>query len=623
MIWFRRIWTIPLIIIFVVLLISLLLVSQLNDTIGNPEFYKDHIRQADLYNFVYDEALPAGLDELETGAFSDVPIEISAIKDNVVSVASKILPPDWLQALVETAIDKIIPYFLGDTDSFTFTIMLRDRVEIAASVIKDDIIRGTAFTEIYGDAVSYLADELLDNMDGMPYPIALSKEEVEASLKKLFPEDWLAPQVEAAIDSIKPYLTGDSNHFILTVNIADRVDAVADTVVDLLGIQETYDYLLDELITPTIEANIGQTVALPYGISLSQEEIVSAIEETLPHSWVQAQFNDIVDNVTAYVKGEAPGIEVTVDLADRNEAALDILTDMADQKLENLFYSLPVCSMWEFLQILQTLPPDTLPDCRPSGVSYEEAKAALDIDIAYLIDHMIIDRIPDQWIFTDAEVKQLLGEDIASFLEDARNWVAGGWTFTDADLKDELNSDQEQTLEDVLGWIKSGYTLNESDLREAIAENEQDLNSMYTARRWIGTSRAWLWAFWLIAIVLLIFIGLLGGRNWRTRLVWALVILLFTSLIIYVTIGLIYSRLGEPRTQGIMLDPSQYEGVAAVVVEKGNEVIDNILNGSNGLSGFVQGIKNKALYITVGSVVCLLGIVGWSEIRRRRDKGID
>ncbi len=66
MIWFRRILTIPLIIIFVALLIVLLPVSQLNDTVGNPEFYKDHIQQADLYNFVYDEVLPAGLDELET-----------------------------------------------------------------------------------------------------------------------------------------------------------------------------------------------------------------------------------------------------------------------------------------------------------------------------------------------------------------------------------------------------------------------------------------------------------------------------------------------------------------------------------------------------------------------------
>ena len=107
MIWFRRILTIPLIIIFVALLIVLLPVSQLNDTAGNPEFYKDHIQQADLYNFVYDEVLPAGLDELETGDLSDIPIDISAIKDDIVSIARKILPPDWLQAQVEAAIDTI------------------------------------------------------------------------------------------------------------------------------------------------------------------------------------------------------------------------------------------------------------------------------------------------------------------------------------------------------------------------------------------------------------------------------------------------------------------------------------------------------------------------------------
>ena len=617
MIWFRRILTIPLIIIFVALLIVLLPVSQLNDTVGNPEFYKDHIQQADLYNFVYDEVLPAGLDELETGDLSDIPIDISAIKDDIVSIARKILPPDWLQAQIEAAIDTILPYFLGDIDGFTYTIALRDRIETAASVIKEDMIRGDVFTNIYGDAISYLADELLDNLDRMPYSLTLSKEEIEASLRKIVPEDWLAPQGESAIDSATPYLTGDSNHFTITVNIADRVDAAAAATIDLLDRQETYDYLLDELISPIIEANLGLTVDLPYGISLSQGEIVSAIEDTLPHSWVQAQIKDIVDSATAYVKGEAASIEVTVDLADRKAAALNILTGLADEKLQDLFYSLPTCSMGEFLQIVQTLPPDTLPDCRPLGVSYQEAKDALDIDIAGSIDQMIGDHIPDQWVFTDAEVRQLLGEDIESFLEDARQWVSEGWTFTDADLIDKLDSDGEQTLEDVRGWIQSGYILTESDLREAIVDNEQDLNSFDTARCWIDTARAWLWAFWLIAFVLLFFIGLLGGRCWRTRLVWALVVLLFTSLTICIATGLIYSRLVEPRTQEIMLDPSQYEGVAAIIVEKGNEVIENVL------SGFAQGIKTKALYMIVGSGVCLLGVIGWSEVSRRKNKGPD
>jgi DNA-binding ferritin-like protein (Dps family) len=623
MIWFRRISTIPLIVIFVVLLIVLLPVSQLNDTAGNPEYYKAQIREADLYNFIYDEVLPAGLDELETGALSDVPIDIYAIKDDVVSISRKILPPDWLQAQVESAIDTIIPYFLGDTDSFTYTIVLRDRIDIAASVIKDDIIRGSAFTDIYDDAVSYLADELLDNMDKTPYELTLSREEIEAFFRNVFPEDWLALQAEAAIDSVTPYLTGDSSHFTITVNIANRVDAASLAILDLLDRQETYDYLLYELITQSVEANLGLPLNLPYGISLSREEINSAIEETLPHSWVQAQLNDIVDAATAYLKGDAPDIEVTVDLADTKADTLDALTSLADEKLENLFYNLPVCSMWEFYQIIQTLPPETLPDCQPSGVSYQEVKDALGIDIAGMIDQMVVDQIPDQWVFTDTEVRQLLGEDIESFLEDVRGWVSEGWTFTDVDLMDELDSDDEQTWEDVRGWIKSGYIFTESDLREAIADNEQDLSSFDTARGWIGTARAWLWALWLIAVVLLIFIGLLGGRCWRTRLVWALAVLFFTSLVIYIATGVVYSRVEEPITQGLTLDPSHYGGLAAVVVEKGNEIIENVLHGSDGVSGFTQGIKTKALYIMITSGVCLLGIACWSELRRRMDKGVD
>ena len=437
MIWFRRILTIPVIISFILLLIFVLLITQVNDTLLNPGFYNDQMRQADMYNFVYDELLPVALDEveeeMETDDPSDFDMDISAIEDELVSAARKILPPEWLQDQVESATNSVIPYFLGDTDEFTYTIALRDRIDTAVEVINEDIVQGDAFISIYDDGMSYLADELFDEL---PSSLMLSKAEIEDSLRTVVSQGWIISQLEAAIDSVVPYMTGDSNHFTITINLQD--------------------------------------------------------------------------------------------------------------------------------------------------------------------------------IYTDDALLDLLGVGNEAFLDEARDWISEGWTFTDADLLDNLDSDDQQTLEDVRGWIASGYTVTEADLREAISDTEEDFDFFDDARHWVGTGRTWLWALWLIPLIFLIAIGFLSGRSWKSRLAWALAVLFLTSLTVYIVTVMAYAAVGEPGLQEIMLDPLEYEGIDAVMAEKGNEMIENVA------SGFVSGLKSRALYITIGSAVVLLGVITWSVVSRRR-----
>ena len=441
MIWFRRLLAIPLVIFLVVLLLVVLLVTNINDTAANPRFYQDQMRQADIYNFVYDEILPAVLDDIETDDQADIPIDISGIKNDLISAAEKILPPEWLQAQVESATDTVFPYILGDTDHFTYTVVLKDRVETAAEVIKDDILRGDAFAYIYDEGVSYLTDELLENLDELPYRLSISKGEIESSLRKVIPQDWITAQLGSAIDSTIPYITGDADHFTVTIPLQDRVDSATVAAADL--------------------------------------------------------------------------------------GVIDLLEE---------------------------------------------------------------------------------------YLEEARDLTSVDWTFTDADLLDKLDSDGKELLEDVRGWIHDGYTITERDLREAIGDTGEDIETLDNARYWTGTARTWLWALWLIPILILIIIGLLCGRSWRSRLIWALAVFLLVSATVYITVDRTYATLGEPRIQDIF-DPTDYEGVEAIMADKGNEVIENTS------SGFVSGVKGKTLYIMIGCGVGIMGVIAWSVLSRRQKPG--
>jgi hypothetical protein len=394
------------------------------------------------------------------------------------------------------------------------------------------------------------------------------------------------------------------------VQVIDLVDPAASAALDVLSRQETYDFLVEELIAPTVAASIGTAVDLGYGITISRNEVTAAIEEVLTPEWLQARLEEMVDGIAAYAKGDASTFEIAVDLGDLKEGALDVMAGLADDKLRALFLSLPECSMSQFLQAILVLPPDTLPSCRPSGISYEDAKDALGVDVRAEIDQAIGDRIPDEWSYTESDLRQLLGRHgDEDFLDEARKRVTEGWTFTDADLMEQLDSDETDALEDARGWIRDGYTVTESDLRDAVSDSGDDLQSFDDARHWVHTGRTLLWVAWPGLFLLLAVVGVLGGRNWPSRLAWALAVLFFASLAFYIVTGAVYSTAGKSSLQDGPFDVAEYEGVAAVVAEKGNEIAVDSVNS------YVSGMRNKALFIVIGSAAGLAGAIVWSRRR--------
>ncbi len=607
---FRRLLTIPLIILFTIVFIVVLVISHVNSTAGNPDFYNKQLRQADVYNFIYDEVLPSALDDIKTDGSSDFPIDISYLKDEAVPIIRKILPPEWLQARTESAIKTIVPYVLGDTDSFTYSVALKDRVEKATEVFKSDVLQGTTATKLYDDGISLLTNTAVEGINGMPIPLSLSREQMESAIRTIVSQEWLTAQIKSAIDSVMPYMTGDANNFTITIELRDRVDPAAAILTQLASSPEVYNYILDSLITPMLTANFT-SVSLPYGVSLNQEEIDSVVEQILPPSKVQAWLGDLLKGVIAYVKGEVNSIKLTLNLADVKAAALDVLTKLAEQKLKGLFNSLPERSPFEFALAIQNLPPNTLPSCRPAGVSYEQFKTMLNLNIASVVGQTIGDMVPAELVFTDADFGKLTGG--ADFLQKARALVTQGWTLTDTDLANKLPDNDRQTLEKVRTQIKSGFTITESDLRDRLANTNAELEKLDNARHWLGIARTGLWALWLIPLLFLFLTGVLGGRGWSSRLAWMTIVLFSVSLVFYIGVMIGYSNYVEPLMGEVMFNPAEDQGIAATFAGKGNEIIQNAA------SAFVAGLKNKALFIMLGSAAVFAGTLSLRKSGLRKE----
>ncbi len=618
MIWVRRVFTIPFILLFFVLFITVLLITQVNCGLGSTAFYADRLQETDTYEFLYDTMLPSALDEAEAEASSEYSIDIDELKDEAVSTAWEIFPPEWLDSTFRSAVGAMLPYVLGDRDEFSYTLDAGERVEHAADVVKDRTLESEAVTSLYDDGMSYMAEKLVENQDSLPFPLVLAEADVEAALKNAAPLQWARAQGRAAIEQVIPYLTQERDGFTITVELVDRVDAIGDALVELLSAETTYDYLIEQVVTPMVAENLEQSVELPFSVTLLRDDIADALKDSLPNHWVHEQLELIVDGIGSHLKGESQTIAVVIDISDRKDEAAATLATSVDQRLESLFYSLPTCSMTQFLLQLQGLQSGEIPNCRPTGVSYEEFKTLAGVDVDAVVQAMVISEIPDEYTFTEADLRSAMGEGNEDFLDEAKDAVSDGWEYTDSDMLAQLDADQRETVEDVRGWIANGYTFTHEDLRELADENDIDLEPFDEVRDRVGSARSWWWAAWLLPAICLVIVGFLGGRNWRSRLAWAFVVLFISSIILYVGFITAYGSYGEPELEEALMHPWEYEGIAQDLAEQGNKLI------LNSVEAFNSGLGNRTLWFLIGSGVVLIGVTVWAVMgsRQGRSSGI-
>ena len=614
MIWFRRIIALPLALIFIILSIPVLLLFRVNGTLGNPDFYNEQLRRADIYNFIYDDLLPAALAEANfAGGISEAGIDISQLKPYVIDMAEQTVPPEWLETQVEQSFNEVVPYVWGDTESFNIMITLKDRVEAAGGAIKNTLHKEEVFSVVYGQLIAFVLDKLPSDGES-PLPLALTRDEMESILRRVLPEEWVLMQVDRAIDEVVPYLTRDREQFTLQIDISERLDAFQAAVVDILKRPETYGYLFEDLLAPTIEQNIQGMGSLPFGVELTEDEIISAMRQAFPLEWYQAQVTEIVAQIFAYLRGTTENLEIVLPLADRKPAIASALGELADQKLESLIDSLPVCTTGQLLDLILNPPLDRLPECRPPGVSYQQLKELLGVDISLLIAPFVDVLIPDQFVLSETELRQMFGgggED--DFLSQARELVQSGLIYTDEDLRNDLGADYE-TVENIRQRIASGFIFTEKELQDWLSGGGAgQVQTFASLRSGLGTARQWLMVVWVIPVLLLAAVGALGGRGWRSRLIWAASVLAIMALIAYIVFGPLFSAMVQPQLDAALLPMGgQAEGLGAMVAAKGVIIVQN------SIASFIGGIKSQALGIMAVSILLIGLAAAWPTLSRIR-----
>ena len=124
----------------------------------------NQLRKADLFNFLYDEALPAAVDEIEPTDVAGTSVVLRPLADRGVVALRGVFPPEWLQEQTEEIIQQWLPYITGDSDEFTILIPAADRLDTLGRVLTEELQEGDSYTLLFDDVITPIADYRLDQL---------------------------------------------------------------------------------------------------------------------------------------------------------------------------------------------------------------------------------------------------------------------------------------------------------------------------------------------------------------------------------------------------------------------------------------------------------------------------
>ena len=142
--------------------------------------------------------------------------------DRVGSALRATLSPRWARLQMQSILDEVSPYLKKETDEFTVHIEVSDRVEIAAAELKELLGEDLAYDLVYDNVIAPEVSQLLGHtIEGLPFGVVLSSDEVVAVLREVTPTSWVSAQAERLIDEATPYVAGQVDGFKLEVSLVD------------------------------------------------------------------------------------------------------------------------------------------------------------------------------------------------------------------------------------------------------------------------------------------------------------------------------------------------------------------------------------------------------------------
>ncbi|MDA1189590.1 MAG: hypothetical protein O2854_07955 [Chloroflexi bacterium] len=632
------------------------IVTQVVLKVLDPEFYKEQLVKTNAYEFLLTDLVTTVVEDARrlpaedfTEQLDENPIVLSGLStEEIVASFNAMAPPEWVQQQVEEIIDQIGGYAVGTRDGF----VLEPRLGEQATIIVDEAQQLLLDADVYNLIFQQVIDPFVEESIGEQAPLGIefSSERLSDAVHKIITPNWLAQQVNDAIDETTPYFTGQSDEFELRIDLADRVPIAQAELKALLRDEDAYEVLFSEVVEPQIASSLGELVTLPEGITLTRAEVTAILRAVAPPEWVQIQVEALIDAAVEYILGQTDTFSIEISLAENKLAAAVVLEELAEQKLDELFMTLPDCTTSETIEIATDyataggLP--GIPPCLPAEdiISREDLRAAIPLDLSDAVNELVLGQLPDSIAFDETLLRDQFGgseegnsgsqsgngsgngggeTNPLERLDQIREYVQEGFTYSSDDLREDFGEDVAR-LDDVREILSDEWSYTHEDLRQDIFDSggQEALDRFDLVRDNLKLARQLSWLLYLILALVLVMIGFLGGRRWRSRFMWAAAPLVLFGLILVIAFGPVYSwafdSYATPKINELFRgnsdnenNPGQQEDqfFQTTTLAK-NKLLDvaEVIPGT-----FTTNIRNFGLIMLVIGLVMILGAFFWPK----------
>ena len=441
--------------------------------------------------------------------------------------------------------------------------------------------------------------------------------------------------MEGALDEVTPYMIGDRDAFEIRVELAARVEIALNEVKDILRETDAYELLYSEVVQPVVVDNLGELAQLPFGLSVTGEEVVAALRQVAPTDWVGEQVEVLIDDASPYLTGVVDGFVTEVSLVDNKRQARRVLAELLDRKLTEAIDGIDKCATIREARAALSSLSGGLPSCVPSNTSAADLKRRLDLDLEEQIEASVLGLIPDIIRFGDAQLRDALvqagaGDNLVR-LDDVREILRDGWSYTDADLKERLGDQGDFTverLEDLRSFLSDGWTYTETRFRKDLAGDPAGggESNLDTFRDSMKTADNYKLVVYAPLLVLLVMIAFLGGRTWTGRVAYAAGFLVVSAAVIFVIFGPGYDALAksgpvyeavgisdfdelrQEALDDIAAGGGEFPGTARLAANKAFDIAESISDN------FASGVATSSLVIAVIGLIALGAAFFWGQL---------
>ena len=563
-----------------------LLAFELDGALTSSAFYKERLREANLYAFLLNDVAEAAIDEARElpppDGMTENPLDATGLSTaRIVNSLNRAIPPGWLQAQTERNLDQIIPYFAGDSDRFTLGLSVNERVpQLIAEggvLVENANVHAIIFDVLLTAELDALHRVMTES------GLDMDQDRLERAVSAIVSEEWTSQQAAALYYEIAPYVMGRTDSFQARLRLDGLRSPLSEELRTVAREIDWRPILSRHAIDPILRQGQDRSLRLIRGLDLPQSEIMSILAESVTQAQYEAAADDAVAELAAYLFGDSESPTVAIDLTDLKRESRPRLAELARRTANARANALPPCASGERWQPSATFV-EVFPSCLPAEPQARNAMqrwlSEFNAGMDAHIESAVIRRMPDTLILTENNFWTALDNGGVNITQQSvaqlRDLLTNGVAFTSHDLKasleSELGANAVQSLENVRSFFRDGIEITQADFITRLppgvalpgtpnptggwygyaplsqadpivgASIEWDIESMrsdiqdYSAARWMLAA--------IFAGLLLIFAALMPSG---CRIVWTVGCMAFVSAFAFVLLGPMYALLVESQ----------------------------------------------------------------------------